>query len=126
MSVVVDRLERAGPGRASMLQTPLAVGKDPAALSQDTVSQDPPLAMSPTYVPGPFDPVYPSGLKPLASRNGLLEEPGFASGGFHPHSLETASDEAREAYCHEPQSVVVTAMFVGLVLAGMGYAFGIQ
>lgn len=78
-----------------------------------------------TYVPGPF---LVGGLAASAAPSaepGTQPSLGFASGGFRPQLLADAPDN-EEPVCREPQSVVVTAMVVGLLLAALGYFLDIR
>lgn len=71
------------------------------------------------YVPGPFQ----VRIATPSESDAMGMEP-FASGGFRPSALEDL--EIEEPVCREPQSLVVTTMIVGILLAFLGYAFDMR
>lgn len=72
-----------------------------------------------TYVPGPFRADCLSGSKSMVTEDGPMASLSFVSGGFRPQ-LVPDQVERDEPVCREPQSVVVTAMIVGVLLAALG------
>lgn len=123
MRAVLDFTDGFGSDPTSMLG-PVA-SSDKKQVSSTTASNSARVAVEahenfPSYVPGPFQAPIPAGVAPSLSEAALLTQPGFASGGFRPQLLADETEED-ELVCREPQSVVVTAILVGILLAALGY-----